>query len=44
MMENFLPEEERMLLASEDEEDDEMPNFAHGRLQFGLLEQCNRSL
>jgi Uma2 family endonuclease len=28
----------------EDEEDDEMPNFVHGRLQFGLLQQCNSSL
>jgi len=43
-MDEFLLEHDAMLLYGEDEEDDEVPNFAHGRLQFGLLEQCNRAL
>jgi Uma2 family endonuclease len=36
-MENVLLEDHDMPLVSEDEEDDEMPNFAHGRLQTELL-------
>jgi hypothetical protein len=40
----LLEDEESIALLLEEDEDGEMPNFTHSRLQYILLQLCNNAL